>query len=187
MKEAKVATRAAQRGRPLAPSERERQSSMLRARLRTLDALVGAADVALFAGIAHEPDMRGVFDDLAPRARWLPKVLGGGALAWAPIASWSELTPGCMSILEPAHAEHRGVEHIDVVLVPGVAFDGDGRRLGWGGGYYDRLLAAAPSVTRVGVCLQAGLLESVPAEEHDERMDLIVTPTRLIVPPSRHR
>lgn len=65
-----------------------------------------------------------------------------------------------------------------VVLVPGLAFDVEGRRLGWGGGYYDRYLVAHPPVVTVGLALDAAIVEQVPADPHDQRIDFVVTPTR---------
>jgi len=68
---------------------------------------------------------------------------------------------------------------IDVILVPGLAFDRAGNRLGRGGGYYDRLLecarAAAP-VTAVGICFEWQLQKDVPIATHDQQLDLVVSP-----------
>jgi 5-formyltetrahydrofolate cyclo-ligase len=68
---------------------------------------------------------------------------------------------------------------IDLVLTPGVAFDRCGGRLGFGGGFYDRLLPATPAL-RVGVTYDRCLAREVPVAEHDQRMDWIVTPTQQI-------
>ena len=68
---------------------------------------------------------------------------------------------------------------LDIILVPGTAFDRQGGRVGFGGGFYDRLLPTTPAL-RVGVTYNPCLLESVPCDEHDQRMDWIVTPEGLI-------
>jgi len=65
---------------------------------------------------------------------------------------------------------------LNVVLVPGVAFDRRGGRLGFGGGYYDRLLPTTPAL-RVGVTYDECLADALPCDEHDQRMDWIVTPS----------
>ena len=67
---------------------------------------------------------------------------------------------------------------IGLVLVPGLAFDAQGRRLGYGGGYYDRFLrqTAAP---RVGLTFDCLLLDEVPEEPHDVRVDVVLTELRL--------
>jgi 5-formyltetrahydrofolate cyclo-ligase len=67
--------------------------------------------------------------------------------------------------------------HLEVVLVPGVAFDLTGRRLGFGGGYYDRFLPTTPAL-RVGIALNCCVTDVLPSVETDQSMDWIVTPTR---------
>lgn len=174
----KAALRSAQRARSPDPAERAHQSDRLQTRLCSLDLIVQASAVALFCGVGHEPEMRGVFDALAPRQRWFPRVVGPVSLAWAPVTDWATLRPGRFGIPEP---EAEGVaclpEAVDVVLVPGVAFDAQGGRLGWGRGFYDRALARAPGARRVGVCLDSGLVDVVPTEPHDLRMHAVVTPS----------
>lgn len=173
----KAALRSAQRGRSPDPADRARQSERLRTRLCSLDVITRANAVALFVGVGHEPEMRGVFEALVPRRRWLPKVVGPHALAWCELTDWTALQPGRFAIPEPSG---EGVstlpEEIDVVLVPGLAFDARGGRLGWGRGYYDRALAQAPGARRVGVCLESGLVNAVPMEAHDLPMHTVVTP-----------
>lgn len=177
----KVALRKARRAFVLEPADRAQQSEALRARLLSLDELVRAKVVALFAGIAHEPEMRGVFEDLAPRERWLPKVISREALSWTRVEDWASLRPGCLGIPEPSgDGSERLPPTLDAVLVPGVAFDASGGRLGWGGGYYDRLLASLPNAVRIGVTLDAGLVDVVPMDPHDQRMHVVVSPTRTI-------
>ena len=65
---------------------------------------------------------------------------------------------------------------LDAILVPGVAFTRDGRRLGRGGGYYDRLLARCPAhVVRIGVCFECQILDALPLEAHDQRVHIVIT------------
>ena len=71
-------------------------------------------------------------------------------------------------------------EDVDLILVPGVAFDRDFYRLGQGGGYYDRLLSGTNAV-KAGVCHDAALIGRVPREAHDIRMDAVITPGALIL------
>ncbi|CAN5620596.1 5-formyltetrahydrofolate cyclo-ligase [soil metagenome] len=63
----------------------------------------------------------------------------------------------------------------DLILVPGLAFDRQGHRMGRGGGFYDRWLEEYPSVQKIGLCFSCQLVELVPTEAHDARMDLVVT------------
>ena len=71
-------------------------------------------------------------------------------------------------------------EEIDLIFVPGTAFDVRGHRIGQGGGYYDRYLNRTRAV-RVGVCHDFALLDAVPTQTHDARMDGVVTPKHTIV------
>ena len=68
---------------------------------------------------------------------------------------------------------------LEVILVPGVAFDRRGGRLGFGGGYYDRFLPTTPAL-RVAATYDECLSEALPCGEHDQRMDWVVTPTEEI-------
>lgn len=67
-------------------------------------------------------------------------------------------------------------EAIDLIIVPGLAFDLQGNRLGYGGGFYDRLFADLPSTARrIGVCFNEQLVECLPVDAHDQRMRAVVT------------
>lgn len=76
-------------------------------------------------------------------------------------------------------------DEIDWVLVPGVAFDAQGRRLGYGGGFYDRLLPLIrDSAPRIAGAFDVQIVDEVPAGPHDRRVDAVVSPTRTLVPRS---
>ncbi|MBV1857827.1 MAG: 5-formyltetrahydrofolate cyclo-ligase [Nannocystaceae bacterium] len=174
----KAALRSTQRGRTLSSLERAHQSERLQARLCSLDVIVQANAVALFVGVGHEPETRGLFEALAPKERWLPKVVGPRELAWCAVTDWAGLQLGRFGIREPQGLGAPTLPaQVEVVLVPGLAFDARGGRLGWGRGYYDRALAQAPGARRVGVCLQGGLVDFVPMEPHDLRMHTVVSPS----------
>lgn len=94
----------------------------------------------------------------------------------------AELVPGMWGILEPPKqrwgqvGKEIAVEQLDCVLVPGVAFDRHGGRLGNGGGYYDRLLSCVRADTvLIGVCFESQLVEQVVMEAHDVAMDIVIT------------
>lgn len=84
-------------------------------------------------------------------------------------------------ILEPLKEwPEVGIEKIDVVIVPGIAFDEAGRRLGRGGGFYDRFLSRVPARTRrIGLALEVQGLREVPAGDQDARVDAVVLPSRV--------
>jgi 5-formyltetrahydrofolate cyclo-ligase len=89
-----------------------------------------------------------------------------------------DLAPGKFGILEPRPScEPVPLNHLDFVLVPGVAFNSVGARLGRGRGFYDRLLARVAGV-KCGIAFDEQLVDEIPAEPHDMKMNYIVTPTR---------
>ncbi|WP_166830843.1 5-formyltetrahydrofolate cyclo-ligase [Thalassoroseus pseudoceratinae] len=105
-------------------------------------------------------------------------------LTW--ITSWTDLTAGRFGILEPTPQLRTDplrcppIDELDVVLVPGVAFDFHGGRLGHGQGFYDRLLSRLPQRTMlVGVAFDCQIVSHVPAEPHDIPMHFILTESTL--------
>jgi len=95
--------------------------------------------------------------------------------AWAPGAA---LRPGPMGTSEPVAGEEL---RPDVVLVPLLAFDRAGRRLGYGGGYYDRTLAALPGAKAIGIAYAGQEMPEVPAGPQDMRLPLIATESGVII------
>src|SRR4051794_38133282 len=140
--------------------------------------LGGARVVAGYVPTAEEPG-HGRLPGALPGRVLLPVVPARGReLCWAEYTG--ELTPGRFGLLEPPGPRLPGAAlgRADVVLVPALAVAADGTRLGRGGGYYDRALAAArPDAVLVAVVFDDELLETVPAEAHDRRVSAVLTPT----------
>ena len=94
-----------------------------------------------------------------------------------------ELNKGYMGIPEPFVGDERQVpiDDIDIVIIPGAAFDYSGNRLGYGAGYYDALLSGRNKITPiVALAYEEQIVDSIPAEEHDMKVDIIVTDKRII-------
>jgi 5-formyltetrahydrofolate cyclo-ligase len=88
------------------------------------------------------------------------------------------LQTGYMGIGESTGNIFRNLDRIDLVIVPGTAFDAEKNRLGRGKGYYDKLLSGTKAV-KTGICYDFQLVEKIPMCAHDIPMDCVVTPTRL--------
>jgi 5-formyltetrahydrofolate cyclo-ligase len=89
-----------------------------------------------------------------------------------------DLEPSSRGILEPKKGRMRKAcpEEMDLILIPGVAFDLDGNRIGYGGGYYDRLLGKTGKKTeRIGLCFESQLFKAIPAGTTDKKVDILVT------------
>nr|WP_187364019.1 5-formyltetrahydrofolate cyclo-ligase [Streptomyces piniterrae] len=141
--------------------------------------------VAAYVSIGGEPSTRALLDRLrAAGVRvLLPVLLPDNDLDWAPYEGAERLVRAGRGLLEPAGGRlgPEAVTEADVVLLPGLAVDGRGLRLGRGGGSYDRVLArlerAGADPALVVLLYDTEVLDRVPAEPHDQRVHAAVTPS----------
>jgi 5-formyltetrahydrofolate cyclo-ligase len=169
------------RGLPVAGSA-DTSTAVLR-RLLGLPELERPRTVALYAAVGREVPTSGIRRALGERGARLayPRVAEGG-LVLHQLDSHGTLRPGYRGIPEPAAEEPTvSPEEVDLFVIPGLLFDRAGNRLGRGGGHYDRLLAAArPGANRIGLCYAEQVIESVPVDDWDRPLDLIVTDREVI-------
>ena len=76
---------------------------------------------------------------------------------------------------EPTGDEYTDLESVKAIIVPGVAFDKEGHRMGRGRGFYDRLLKSTPNAYKIGVCFDFQMVGNVPVEPHDVMMDKVIS------------
>lgn len=158
-------------------SDRARRSSERICRhLDESDVLASVDTVAGYMARGGEADLLAYLDGALRRGVQvlLPRVTGPGEMEFCPIEGWNQLEPGSFGIDEPV-GPATSIEHVDVFLVPGVAFDHRGNRLGFGGGYYDRALPPRNRAVAVGVGHHWQFVDALPAESHDRPMDHVVT------------
>lgn len=105
----------------------------------------------------------------------LPKVVDCKNMEVRTYNGKDDLAIGAYNIYEPTGEKYTSIENIDVAIVPGMAFDKDGNRLGRGKGYYDRFLAQIPATYKIGICFGFQLLENVPSCRFDITMDEVIT------------
>ena len=111
-----------------------------------------------------------------------PRVVAARQLAFHWVESAEELSAGVWGIAEPvAKTPVVAIGSIDAIVVPGLAFDMAGRRLGWGRGYYDSALAEHGDALRIGFGYECQVVNKVPAANADAPMDLLVTEGRAMV------
>ena len=142
----------------------------------------GLQVVAAYAAVGSEPPTRPLLDGLRECgvAVWLP-VVEGDRLDWAPYDGWDQLAVGPFGLRQPGGVR-LGVDALrrsDLVLVPALAADAQGNRLGRGGGFYDRALAGVV-VPTVAVVFEDEVLDEIPTEPHDVRLDGLLTPAGLV-------
>lgn len=154
-----------------------RRSAALRDALFPLNRYRSAGTVHLFVPFGTEVDTRPILEELWAREvrTVLPRVAPNRQLDHLAVTDWNELKPGAYSIPEPmGHCPTVSPKEVELVLVPGVAFDRTGGRLGYGGGYYDRFLDACPA-PRVALAFALQIVPEVPRESHDLLVDDIIT------------
>jgi 5-formyltetrahydrofolate cyclo-ligase len=166
----------------LLPAQRTAKSREIEERLFSLSEFKSARMVLFFASFRSEVDTGPMIRRALTFGKRvvLPKVQGR-ELALYEIADWDkDVAPGAWGIPEPREKRPVSLDEIDLVLVPGVAFDGQGNRLGYGAGFYDKLLNAFTKTT-VALAFEEQIISQVPAEPHDIPIKKIVTEKRVIV------
>ena len=162
-------------------SIRNESGRLIRDHVLEMPQVTSAGTIAAYYSVGTEPDTRGLIFALWKRGSYvlLPLLLPDGDLDWASYEGPESLAPGPRGVLQPVEPV-RGIGTVaraDVVLVPALAVDVHGRRLGRGGGSYDRALArVGPQVPTIALLYDSELLPSVPAEEHDQSVRAVARP-----------
>jgi 5-formyltetrahydrofolate cyclo-ligase len=162
------------------PADERRDASVAIARRvdGLLAALPAGSLVASYAPKGSEVETDAL--DAFARARGLrvvyPRIVDGDRQLVFHEVTVAELTPSKFGLLEPSAGAPR-VETTEIALfvIPGLAFDRQGWRVGWGRGYYDATLAVAPSARRIGIAFECQLVDEVPRDVHDARLHHVVT------------
>ncbi len=114
----------------------------------------------------------------------VPKV-EGKTMQFYQIDNLRELKPGAYGILEPEGVRERlkvpDAAKKEVLIMPGSAFDTDGGRIGYGGGFYDRYMEMYPFLTAIAVAFDIQIVDHIPVEETDRKPDILITETRSII------
>ena len=173
----------------LEADRRHQMSANVRSALSTFDPLSRARTILAFAPLPSEPKIDELLNEwrAAGRRILLPRTLElAGAMELVELGClMHELPKGPFGIRTPA-GEASGNHGIDAVLVPGVAFDREGGRLGRGGGYYDRLLAELEGTMTIGIAFECQLESKLPRDSHDQAVRFIATEKGVFECPAPH-
>ena len=167
-----------QRRRLVPKAEAERVARIAAQSLIRSAPAARAHRIALYAALPDELPSRPLFDSVVDRCSQvlLPRTAEEDRLEFFPVTRWEELQPGCYGVLEPPpEGPPELLAPDDLVVVPGVAFDSFGNRLGRGKGCYDRTFASGSGPILIGFGYEFQVIEAVPHEAGDRRMDAIVT------------
>jgi 5-formyltetrahydrofolate cyclo-ligase len=153
-------------------------------RLLALPETVRARLVLTYSASPEELDPHPAVEVLRMRGVSIayPRIDAPGRLEAHVIGSEEDLEPGAFGVSEPtASAPVAPLRAVDIVIVPGIAFDPACARIGYGGGYYDRLLARLdPRCTLIGIAFDEQVVERIPVEPHDVALDFVVTPSHVL-------
>ena len=162
--------------RQFTPQQLEELSLLIISSLRPL--LAEAQTIMAYYSLPDEVNTHALIDELVAEGKTvlLPKVTGADTMELRRYTGRADLQEGAYHILEPVGEPFTDLSAIDLILVPGLAFDAAGHRLGRGRGYYDRFLHSKnrPYCVKIGVCFDFQKVDEVPVDAHDIAMDKVV-------------
>jgi len=163
----------------LSPKELSSLSARIKQNLFDSEEFKSANSILFYASFRSEVETLPVIEETLGKKRcFLPKV-SADELKVFEIQSFSELKSGYYGILEPITEVEAKLSQIELIIIPGLAFSKDGGRLGYGRGFYDRLLAKTSSL-KVSLCFSCQLTDEIPINQRDQRVDRIITENGVI-------
>lgn len=169
----------------LSTSEVLEKSSRIKKRIFEMDLFRDAQTILFYVSYGNEVYTHDMIKESISLGKTVvvPKsVTKNNALILSQLTDWNNLEVGAYTILEPKQEsiEQVDVESIDLIIIPGVVFDESGNRIGHGKGYYDRLLNDSRNIPSVGLAFEFQIVENIKSEQHDEKIDIIITEDRII-------
>ncbi|KHO46627.1 MAG: 5-formyltetrahydrofolate cyclo-ligase [archaeon GW2011_AR3] len=156
-------------------------SRIIRANLESLPEFQRARSCMVFVSKGSEVFTHDLIQENLTRKRISVPATTKAHIIPAVINYFDELKEGMFGILEPRKIVEMDKEDIDLVIVPGIAFDETGNRLGYGKGYYDKFLKLV-GCPKIALSFEMQIAEEVPRHSNDVKMDIIVTEQRVIKP-----
>lgn len=163
----------------LSESEKADAAAQVLEHLESVEAFAAAKDLLVYHSLPDELSTDGLIGKWhASKRLYLPRVAGDD-LEILPYDS-DNLQEGAFRISEPTGDNITDPCKIDTVIIPAVAYDRHGNRVGRGKGYYDRLLGRMPDAVKIGICYDFQIVDEIDSEPHDIKVDIIITERRII-------
>jgi 5-formyltetrahydrofolate cyclo-ligase len=165
---------------------KRQKDTLVREQVLGIPEFRNAKTIVFYAAFRSEVETQTLMEESLRQGKRvvLPKVnTAMHSLMLYEVKKMDEITPGYMGIPEPPQTDERlaGIDDADLVVVPGAGFDFTGNRLGYGAGYYDSLLSQRKKkIPVIALAYEEQIVDSIPAEQHDVKMDMIVTDKRVI-------
>ena len=138
--------------------------------------IIDSRTILVYSALPDEVPTQALLDLLVKQGKTviLPHVISDTDMELRCYTGRHDLQLGAYGILEPTGELFTVYDTIDVAIVPGMAFDAEGYRLGRGKGYYDRFLARIPYLYKIGLCFSWQMVDKVPHDKHDIVMDEVI-------------
>ena len=163
----------------ISPDERDRKSHELIKKFLATEIFRASKIIMAYASTPEEIQLDEFFAACFAEEKILaiPFIVGKGEMCAVQVPNFDALEIGAFNIrtVKPASRKFIAPEKIDCVIVPGVAFDKSGGRLGLGGGFYDKFLPRAVNAKKIALAYDFQLVESLPLESHDAKVDVVFT------------
>lgn len=158
------------------------KSRLIIDRLKKSDIYENTENVFLYISYNKEVDTYMLLSQCLTDGKkvYAPRVLSKTDMEFYRISDEHDLVSGYMGIMEPSDSCEKAKIRDGLFIMPGLAFDYDFHRIGYGGGFYDRYLSADNTFVKAALAFDFQLLESIPYEEHDLKPDYIITQTHTL-------
>lgn len=167
----------------LPEAARCRYGEAIARRVIALEAFCRARTIGLYSPVRGEVPTASIFAAAVSCGKRVayPRVCGAEDMEFVTVADLADLQRGSFGVAEPVGRDTVAVSELDMLIMPGVAFSLSGWRLGYGKGYYDRLLCREkPAGPLAGICYEGQLVPALSGEAHDVPVQLIVTEARVV-------
>ena len=141
---------------------------------------INASDIYCYVDYHRETGTRSIIEQAwsCGKRVWVPLVMGD-KMEFFQIRSYDELSPGMKGILEPKGTGEKASGESGLMVMPGVAFDKEKHRIGYGGGYYDKYLAGHPKLRTMAVAFDCQIFEEVEHDPYDIQPEVLITETSI--------
>ena len=163
-----------ERKRPFTRQQLEEWSLAIQERLMHHPRIINAQTILLYHALPDEVSTLSLLSTWQDKTLLLPRVIDNEQMEVRRYTRPEDLQQGAFGIMEPCGELFTDYVSIDVAIIPGMAFDAKGHRLGRGKGYYDRFLSLAPAIYKIGICFPFQLVDNVPVNENDVWMDEVI-------------
>ncbi len=160
-------------------TELKQMSDNVFAQLEELPVFTTASNIFIYNSLSDEVQTMDFIQKWNGTKNFFLPVMKGNSLVFREFHLHTTFSKASLNVLEPNGDDFTDYSDVDIVIVPGVAFDTNMNRMGRGKGYYDRFLSQI-DVVKIGVCFNFQLFDNIPSDIYDIKMDYIITDNQII-------